>query len=58
MEHLNFKPETPFGIRLYPYFEQAYEAVTGQRAAGFSFTPGVTPFSTTSEGNSGLDDGR
>ncbi|KAI9302887.1 GNS1/SUR4 family-domain-containing protein [Cunninghamella echinulata] len=49
LKSFNLTPETPFGIPLYPYFEQAYQAVTGQKASDFAFTPGVTPFSTDKE---------
>ncbi|ORZ18632.1 GNS1/SUR4 family-domain-containing protein [Absidia repens] len=49
LKSLQFTPETPFGLRLYPYFEQVYQAVTGQKATDFVFTPGVTPLSTVNE---------
>ncbi|KAI8074784.1 GNS1/SUR4 family-domain-containing protein [Gongronella butleri] len=49
LKTLNFTPETPFGLPLYPYFEQAYEAATGQKASSFSFQQGVTPLSTDNE---------
>ena len=51
VKQLDFSQETPFGLRLYPYFEKAYQQVTGQNASDFIFTPGVTPFSTVNEGN-------
>lgn len=51
IQQLDFKPETPFGVPLYPYFEKAYETVTGQPASAFEFTAGVTPLSTVQEGN-------
>lgn len=50
LKTLSFTPETPFGLRLYPYFEQVYQAVTGQKASDFVFTPGLTPLSTNNEG--------
>ncbi|CAO3675781.1 unnamed protein product [Rhizopus stolonifer] len=49
LKSLHFSPETPFGLPLYPYFEQAYEAVLGQKASDFSYTQGVTPLSTVNE---------
>ncbi|KAI9492415.1 GNS1/SUR4 family-domain-containing protein [Zychaea mexicana] len=49
VKQLDFSQETPFGLRLYPYFEKAYHAVTGHHAADFVFTPEVTPFSTVNE---------
>ncbi|ORZ03196.1 GNS1/SUR4 family-domain-containing protein [Syncephalastrum racemosum] len=49
IQQLDFKPETPFGMPLYPYFEKAYETVTGQPASAFEFTSGVTPLSTVQE---------
>ncbi|KAF7725147.1 hypothetical protein EC973_000399 [Apophysomyces ossiformis] len=49
LKQLHFTPETPFGVRLYPYFEQAYQAVIGQPASQFKFTHGVTPLSTNNE---------
>ncbi|KAI9323741.1 GNS1/SUR4 family-domain-containing protein [Dichotomocladium elegans] len=49
VKQLDFSQESPFGVRLYPYFEKAYEAVVGQPAADFAFVPGVTPLSTARE---------
>ncbi|KAI8065883.1 ELO family [Gongronella butleri] len=46
---LQFTPEQPFGIKLYPYFEKGYEAVMRRPASSFAFTPGVTPLSTIRE---------
>ena len=50
VRNLDFSQQTPFGFHLYPIFEKAYEAVTGQAAADFAFVPGVTPLSTVKEG--------
>lgn len=50
VRNLDFSQQTPFGFHLYPFFEKAYEAVTGQAAADFAFVPGVTPLSTVKEG--------
>ncbi|KAI7865422.1 GNS1/SUR4 family-domain-containing protein [Spinellus fusiger] len=49
LKHLDFKPETPFGIPLYPLFDQAYQYVMGQSANQFTYTEGVTPLSTVNE---------
>ncbi|KAG2188336.1 hypothetical protein INT44_001089 [Umbelopsis vinacea] len=46
---LQFSIDQPFGIRLYPYFEQVYQIVTGRPANTFVFAPGVTPLSTNNE---------
>ncbi|KAI8065885.1 ELO family [Gongronella butleri] len=46
---LNFTPEQPFGVPLYPIFEKAYETVMQRPASSFAFTPGVTPLSTVLE---------
>jgi hypothetical protein len=48
--NVDFSIDQPFGIKLYPYFEYAYQIVTGRPAASFVFTPGVTPLSTNKEG--------
>lgn len=50
VRNLDFSQQTPFGFHLYPIFEKAYQAVTGQAAADFAFVPGVTPLSTVKEG--------
>lgn len=50
VRNLDFSQQTPFGFHLYPFFEKAYEAVTGQAANDFAFVPGVTPLSTVKEG--------
>jgi hypothetical protein len=50
LKNLNFTPETPFGIPLYPFFDQAYQAILGAPASSFNYTPEVTPLSTTNEG--------
>ncbi|KAL0080104.1 GNS1/SUR4 family-domain-containing protein [Phycomyces blakesleeanus] len=49
LKQLNFSPETPFGIPLYPIFDKAYEAVVGQPASTFRYTAGTTPLSTVNE---------
>jgi len=49
MLDLNFSPEQPFGFKLYPYFENAYEIVTGHQAKDFEFIGGVTPLSANKE---------
>ncbi|CDH56149.1 fatty acid elongase [Lichtheimia corymbifera JMRC:FSU:9682] len=49
VRNLDFSQQTPFGFHLYPFFEKAYEAVTGQAANDFAFVPGVTPLSTVKE---------
>ncbi|KAI7864372.1 GNS1/SUR4 family-domain-containing protein [Spinellus fusiger] len=46
---LQFTPETPFGLPLYPVFERIYSAAVGKQASDFSFTAGITPFSTVKE---------
>ncbi|CAO3576623.1 unnamed protein product [Absidia cylindrospora] len=46
---ISFSVDQPFGVKLYPYFEKAYEAVVGEPASAFSFTPGVTPFASFNE---------
>jgi hypothetical protein len=48
--NVDFSIDQPFGIKLYPYFEYAYQIVSGRPAASFVFTPGVTPLSTNKEG--------
>lgn len=50
LNNLHFTPETPFGLPLYPYFEKAFEAVTGTPASKFEYVPSVTPLSTVNEG--------
>lgn len=50
LKQLQFTPETPFGLPLYPYFEKAFEAVTGTAASKFDYVPQVTPLSTVNEG--------
>lgn len=50
LKQLHFTPETPFGLPLYPYFEKAFEAVTGTPASKFDYVPQVTPLSTVNEG--------
>lgn len=47
---LNFTPETPFGIPLYPIFEKAFEATVGFPASEFQYQQAVTPLSTINEG--------
>ncbi|KAI7892804.1 GNS1/SUR4 family-domain-containing protein [Mucor mucedo] len=49
LKQLHFTPETPFGLPLYPYFEKAFEAVTGTAASKFDYVPQVTPLSTVNE---------
>ncbi|KAI8099789.1 fatty acid elongase [Halteromyces radiatus] len=46
---ISFSAEQPFGIKLYPLFEKAYETIVGQPASAFAFAPGVTPFASTNE---------
>ncbi|KAG0254669.1 hypothetical protein DFQ27_006719 [Actinomortierella ambigua] len=46
LEKVNFSVDQPFGIKLDPYFAQAYEFATGKSVDSFRFTEGVTPLST------------
>lgn len=41
--------DRPFGVHLWPLFDQAYEKVMGYPASEFNFTEGVTPLSTLKE---------
>ena len=47
---LDFKPETPFGIHLYPYFEKVYNLVANRKASSFRFASSRTPLNTDREG--------
>lgn len=38
--------EKPFGIKLWPYFDQAFTAIKGYHPQDFDFQPRVTPMST------------
>ncbi|KAF9913858.1 hypothetical protein BX616_009441 [Lobosporangium transversale] len=49
LDKVNFSIDQPFGIKLDPYFNQAYEFVTGKSIDSFAFQEGVTPFSTSNE---------
>ncbi|KAF9428044.1 hypothetical protein BGZ94_003524 [Podila epigama] len=49
LEKVNFSIDQPFGIKLDPYFTQAYQLVTGKSADSFVFQEGVTPLSTQNE---------
>ncbi|OBZ87601.1 putative elongation of fatty acids protein 1 [Choanephora cucurbitarum] len=46
---LDFKPETPFGIHLYPYFEKVYNLVANRKASSFRFASSRTPLNTDRE---------
>ena len=41
--------DRPFGVHLWPIFDQAYEKVMGYPASEFKFQEGVTPLSTFKE---------
>jgi fatty acid elongase 3 len=41
--------DRPFGVHLWPLFDQAYEKVMGYPASEFKFIQGVTPLSTLKE---------
>ncbi|RCH90447.1 hypothetical protein CU098_008466 [Rhizopus stolonifer] len=45
----DFKPETPFGIYLYPYFERIYTLLTGKRASSFRFFSSKTSLNRDKE---------
>ncbi|KAF9405045.1 hypothetical protein BGZ94_003788 [Podila epigama] len=49
LDKLHFTIDQPFGIKLDPYFAQAYELITGKSIDTFAFQAGVTPFSTQYE---------
>ena len=41
--------DRPFGIHLWPIFDEAWHALTGNWASDFKFVPGKTPMSTWQE---------
>lgn len=47
---LNFTPETPFGIELYPYFEKLYNVIANRKASSFRFASSKTPLNTDQAG--------
>lgn len=47
-------PERPFGIYLYPYFEDLYYSIRGEKVSAFRFLSGLTPLSTSTEGSFSL----